>query len=150
MIITEDRIDDESCLTEEFEHADENEKIIADTSVWIEFLKNNPVIFPGMLALLEGNNVIGVEFIFGELLQGAKAVREKNIINSYWQCLPKTDESGVWLEAGDFSNKNMLLNKGVGLIDCAIIVLSIRNNFKIWTLDKKLKSVLTSNQIYEK
>ena len=28
--------------------------------------------FPRMQALLEDNNVIGVEFIFGELLQGAK------------------------------------------------------------------------------
>lgn len=150
MIITEDRITDESCMVEEFEHADENEKIIVDTSIWIEFLKNSPIIFPRMQALLEDNNVIGVEFIFGELLQGAKTIREKDIINLYWQCLPKADESSIWLEAGDFSSENMLLNKGVGLIDCAIIVLSIRNNFKVWTLDKKLKSVLASNQIYEK
>jgi len=92
MIITEDRITDESCMVEEFEHADENEKIIVDTSIWIEFLKNSPIIFPRMQALLEDNNVIGVEFIFGELLQGAKTIREKNIINLYWQCLPKADE----------------------------------------------------------
>jgi predicted nucleic acid-binding protein len=122
--------------------------IIADTSIWIEFLKNNPDIFNVMQKLLEQRLIIGVEFIFGELLQGVKSKRERDIIYNYWDCLPRLNESGTWLEAGDYSNQNRLYEKGIGLIDCAILVLAIKNNLKIWTLDKKLRSVIKDNLKY--
>ena len=46
--------------------------IILDTSVWIEFLKNNPEYFSKIEYLLENQQVLAVECIFGELLQGEK------------------------------------------------------------------------------
>jgi len=51
--------------------------IIPDTSVWIEFLKGNEPYFSQLKELLERNEVMGVECIFGELLQGAKNSRER-------------------------------------------------------------------------
>ena len=117
-------------------------KIIADTSIWIEFLKNNQDVFSLMQKLLEKNYIIVVECIFGELLQGVKTNRERDIIFGYWECLPKADESNVWIDSGNYSNKNKSLEKGVGLIDSVLIVLAIKNNLKIWTLDKKLKKIL--------
>jgi len=123
-------------------------KIIADTSIWIEFLKNNQDVFPLMQKLLEKNYIIAVECIFGELLQGVKTTRERDIIFGYWECLPKADESNVWIDAGNYSNKNKSLEKGVGLIDSALIVLAIKNNLKIWTLDKKLKKLLQPEIVY--
>ena len=43
--------------------------IVIDTSVWIEFLKQNPLYAPKITELLENREVLAVEFIFGELLQ---------------------------------------------------------------------------------
>lgn len=118
-------------------------KIIADTSIWIEFLKRNFGIFPVMSKLLENNYIIGVECIFGELLQGVKNRKERDIILAYWEYIPKVDENDIWIESGDYSNKNGLLNKGIGLIDSVLIVLSKKNDLMLWTLDKKLEKICT-------
>ena len=123
-------------------------KIIADTSIWIEFLKNSKDIFPLMQKLLEKNCIVAAECIFGELLQGVKTNRERDIILGYWEHLPKTDESDVWIDAGIYSNENKLLGKGIGLIDSALIILAVKNKLRLWTLDKKLKKILQPDIAY--
>jgi len=125
-----------------------DDKIIADTGVWIEFLKNNGSIFPLMKELLEKDYIIAVGCIFGELLQGAKTVREKDIILEYWKYLPKVDEYDIWVDAGIYSSENKLIEKGVGLIDSLLFVLTLKNKFRLWTLDKKLREILTHDMIY--
>ena len=115
--------------------------IIADTSIWIEFLKNNEPYFQKMKKLLENREIIGIECIFGELFQGVKNKREKEIIELYWMNVPKIDEYGLWIEAGIYSSKYKLIDKGIGLIDAFIIISSIKTNSLIWTLDKKLKKI---------
>lgn len=125
-----------------------NTKIIADTSIWIEFLKNNRSIFPLAQKLLEKNCIVAVECIFGELLQGVKTKRERGIILGYWEYLPKANEHNIWIDAGIYSNENKLLEKGIGLVDSALIVLAMKNKLKLWTLDKKLKKILQSGLVY--
>jgi rRNA-processing protein FCF1 len=124
-------------------------KIIVDTSIWIDFLKNNRKIFSLMQKLLEKNRVLAVECIFGELLQGVKSKREKDIVIGYWKYLPKADGNNIWIDAGIYSSENKLLEKGIGLIDSVLIVLAVKNKLKIWTLDKKLKKILPSNLIHQ-
>jgi predicted nucleic acid-binding protein len=123
-------------------------KIIADTGIWIEFLKKNDDIFAMIQELLEKNYILAVGCIFGELLQGVKTRREMDIIMEYWKCLPKIDENNIWVEAGVYSNENKLIEKGVGLIDSLLVVLAVRNRLKLWTLDKKLRNILTPDIIY--
>lgn len=117
--------------------------ILADTSLWIQFLRANQLFYIAFRQELERGNVIGVECVFGELLQGAKAQREIKIIQEYWGSLPKKDETGLWLEAGFFSSKERWFSKGVGLIDAFLICFAKKYQLKIWTLDKKLSSVLS-------
>ena len=124
-------------------------KIIVDTSIWVEFLKKNPKIFPSMQVLLEKNNAIALGCIFGELLQGVKSERERKIILSYWQYLPKIEDACLWIDAGIYSGKNKLISKGIGLIDSVIIRAAISNNLIVWTLDKKLQSVMTDELKYQ-
>jgi predicted nucleic acid-binding protein len=124
------------------------QKIIADTCIWIEFLKNNPVFFTPMQDLLEKNNIFAVECIFGELLQGAKSKREIELITAYWNILPKLNEENIWIEAGMYSGEKNFFEKGIGFIDSVLLVLSLKNNLKIWTIDKKLSSLLLPGQIY--
>ena len=120
--------------------------IVIDTSVWIEFLKQNPLYAPKITELLENREVLAVEFIFGELLQGVKNKREKRIITDYWKSLPKCSQENVWIEAGNYSSENKLFSKGIGLIDCAIIVSSRKHQAKIWSLDKKLNNILEEEE----
>lgn len=122
--------------------------ILADTSIWVEFLRYNEAIFSVMAKHLENQEILAMECIFAELLQGAKDQREISIIYDYWKNLPKVDESGILLQAGEFSGRNKLISKGIGLVDTAIIVLARKTASKVWTLDKKLLRCLEPEDIY--
>ena len=116
--------------------------IILDTSVWIEHLRNNKTYYPRISKLLETREILAVECVFGELLQGAKNKFEKEIIWGFWNHLPKENYKNCIIEAGEYSSKNKLLDHGVGLIDALIIIHGIKSSSKIWTLDNKLINVL--------
>jgi predicted nucleic acid-binding protein len=123
--------------------------ILADTSVWVEFLKARQPVFPAFRELIETGEVLGMECIFGELLQGARTKWEKDIIIGYWHYIPQKDESGIWIEAGRYSAENKLIDKGVGLIDSAIICFARKHRSKIWSLDKVIKGLLKEHEIFE-
>jgi len=122
--------------------------IIADTSIWIEFFKANEPYYTHLRSLLEKREVCVLSPIFGELLQGVKSKHEKRIIMQYWEYLPKYEDNDLMIKAGEYSFENKFISKGVGLIDASIIVTAIENNLKIWTLDDKLKRVITNELIY--
>jgi predicted nucleic acid-binding protein len=123
--------------------------IILDTSVWIEFLKGNNAYFSKISKLLENKDILAVEFIFGELLQGVKNKKENEIIKKYWTHLPKEKYGDITIEAGEYSSINKLLDKGVGLIDAVILMHGIKSSSKIWTLDKKFMKIITKEYVHE-
>ncbi len=122
--------------------------IILDTSVWIEFLKGKRSYFTAIKALLENRQILAIECVFGELLQGAKNKRERETIVLYWDNLPKVNDEELWIEAGKYSFAHRLISKGVGLIDCVIIVAARRENARIWSIDKKLNFLLKKEEKY--
>ena len=122
--------------------------IILDTSIWIEFFKRSPNYYEHTRVLLENEKVYALEFIFGELLVGSRNKKESEIILDYWNNLPKFDISNIWIKAGKLSSIDKLYSKGIGLIDCAIIVAAKKNKAKIWSLDKQLNNVLNSKNKY--
>jgi hypothetical protein len=122
--------------------------IIADTSVWIEFLKGNEPVFRRMQTLLENREITALEPVFGELLQGAKNKRERQVITDYWKNTPRIDESELWIVAGLYAGEKKLFVKGVGLIDAYIVIASLKTNAQVWTLDEKLNKVLQPESVY--
>jgi predicted nucleic acid-binding protein len=123
--------------------------IILDTSVWIEYLKKNQKYYHKISKLLEIREILAVDCIFGELLQGTKNNYEKGIIQNYWKHLPKKYHVDITIEAGIYSAENKLLNNGVGLIDAIILMHGIKNNSKIWTLDNKFLRILPEELKYK-
>jgi len=122
--------------------------IILDTSVWIEHLRNNQKFFPKVSKLLEDWEILAVDCVFGELLQGVKNNFEKEIILDFWKHLPKERHEDSIIEAGIYSSKNKLLDNGVGLIDALILMHSIKSNSKIWTLDIKFLKIIPEELKY--
>ena len=123
--------------------------IILDTTVWIEHLRNNQNFSSKTTKLLENREVLAVEFVFGELLQGAKNKYEKEIILNYWEHLPKIRLEGIIIDAGIYSRENRFIDKGVGLIDVAILITAIKTNSTIWTLDTKFLKIVPQELIYK-
>jgi len=122
--------------------------IILDTSIWIEHLKNNQLYFPKVKKLLESKEILAVECIFGELLQGIKNKSEKEIILNFWTYLPKENYENIIIQAGEYSAQNNLLDYGVGLIDAIILMHGIKSNSKIWTLDNKFLRIIPEELKY--
>ncbi len=123
--------------------------ILVDTSIWVEFLKGHQPYFDQMKQLLEERQVLAVEPVFGELLQGAKDDRERRILQGFWENLPKNKIQDAWVKAGELSSRKKWSDRGIGLIDVVLIISSRDSNAKIWSLDKKLNSVLHKNEIFE-
>ena len=123
--------------------------ILLDTSVWIEYLRTNQNFFQKISRWLENREILAVECIFGELLQGAKNNTEKEIILNFWKYLPKENYENIIIEAGVYSAENKLLDHGVGLIDSIILLHGIKSNSKIWTLDIKFLKILPDEIKYE-
>jgi predicted nucleic acid-binding protein len=123
--------------------------VIADTSVWIEYLKVKEPCRSGLAALLEDNELLAMEVIFAELLQGARDHKEAAIINEFWTLLPKQPEGGLLLKAGWESSKHKWMSKGVGLIDSAIVTMARTVQARVWTLDRKLQAILTREEIFQ-
>ena len=123
--------------------------IILDTSVWIEFLRKNEKYFDPISQMLTKMDVLAVEVVFGELLQGVKNRREEDIILEYWKHLPKIDnDTEIIISAGIYSHKNKLIDKGVGIIDSTIIMHGIKTGSKIWTLDTNFFKAIPSELLY--
>jgi predicted nucleic acid-binding protein len=122
--------------------------ILVDTSVWIEFFKHNELYFTNLRKLTEAQNVVAIEPVFGELLQGVKGRREKELIEQYWKFLPKLEIQEPWIKAGLLSSERKLFSHGVGLIDACILVAAMETNSTVWSLDKKLLNILPEDLVY--
>lgn len=123
--------------------------VLIDTNIWIEFLKNNPEFFEKVAQLLKDREVVTLEPIFSELFFGMKNEREEKLIEDYWKLLPKVPfEYGNFVEAAKYASRNKFYTQGIGLIDALIIKTAVDHDLSIWTLDKKMISILEEKNIY--
>jgi predicted nucleic acid-binding protein len=122
--------------------------IIVDTSIWIEFLKGNFKHSDLLISSIENREVLMLECITGELLQGVKSVKEREIILQYWKNLPQIPMESLWVKAGLLSSKEKLISKGIGLIDAVLIIGSTETNSKLWTLDKRILGFIKPECIF--
>lgn len=122
--------------------------ILVDSSVWIEFFRAREPVFSQLLRLLEDREALAMECVFAELLQGAKGRRERLTIHEMWESLPHFRQANVLLKAGEVSGTHKWKDRGIGLIDAWIITAARTAKARIWSLDKKLMSVLEEGEIY--
>ncbi|WP_114748125.1 PIN domain-containing protein [Pleomorphovibrio marinus] len=124
--------------------------IVPDTSIWIEFLKQNDPVTSRFLPLLKAGKIAVIEPIFAELLYGVRKPNDKELVLSYWQILPKLDfENGSMLRASEFANNQNFHSLGVGLMDAAIMQPVINSGYQLWTLDKKVLGVLDTTNRFD-
>jgi predicted nucleic acid-binding protein len=123
--------------------------IVVDTSVWIEYFRqrgNIPAVVEERLITRE---LCAPSFVFGELLQGARDKRERDILLRVWESLPRLREDGVWIQAGEFAGRTRTFAKGVGLIDVAVLHIARLHQATLWTLDEKLRKLILPNERFD-
>lgn len=117
-------------------------KIIVDTSVWIEYLKNKPHVAESLDQQLLGGNIFTVGPVVAELLQGARTEKDYRLLKNSIDGLSFV-ETGVedWINAGSISFK--LRRKGViiPITDCLIAAVAIRQNASVMTYDRHFENI---------
>lgn len=114
------------------------QKIIIDTSIWIDYFKNKSSIYSGKVdSLLLTDSVYINGIVLAEILQGIKGENEKNVVSSLFEAIHYLEISMKdWKLAGEISGK--LRTKGITLplTDVSIAANAINNNAAVFTLDK--------------
>jgi hypothetical protein len=125
------------------------EKILIDTSVWIEYLRNRSSSLGNKLdEILSRKEVYVPKIVVAELIQGAKSEREVSIIKDFLEAFNIIDqEENTWFKAGELSFDLKKKDKIVNLTDCYIAVIAQEHRCQIFTLDEHFKNIQKSLNI---
>jgi predicted nucleic acid-binding protein len=106
--------------------------ILADTSVWVDYLRRGG---QDLAELLLAGEVVTHSFVIGELACGGLRDREDFLaMLSALPALPKVDER----EALDFIEFHRLMGKGLGWVDVHLLASCLLGGTRLWTRDRKL------------
>jgi predicted nucleic acid-binding protein len=128
-----------------------NKKILVDTSIWIEYFKNNKEYVPVIEKNLNLENILITGPVISELLHGVKGSKEYQMLSSsisavpYIECIYED-----WIETGKVLYR--LREKGVSipLTDVLIATIAIREEALVLTHDKHFKYIsnITELKLY--
>jgi predicted nucleic acid-binding protein len=113
-----------------------NERIIADTCIWIDYFRGTNPISKALLGLIQEGEILITGPVVYELLQGAKTKKDADVIKEATRALPKLAVThDTWLLAGDLFFD--LRRKGVTLppSDVLLSAVAIENNCSLFTVD---------------
>jgi hypothetical protein len=119
------------------------ERILVDTSVWIDYFRNQSADFVDFVAEIVKHHEICVpRIVLAELMQGAKSEKELAVIADFIEAFTIIDQTDqTWVNAGMFSNEIRKKGKNINLTDCYIAVLTQENNCAVFTLDRHFKDI---------
>ena len=113
------------------------DKVLVDTSAWIEFFRKKEPWYSAISGLIDDKRICCSGIILAELMQGAKAEKELEVLRDFRHVFEFLEESvDLWQAAGELSNTLQRKGKSVGLSDCYLAASAKAHKVKILTLDK--------------
>lgn len=117
-------------------------KILADTSVWIEFFKAGSKTGDTLAELLGRNNACTCGIVLFELMQGIKSEAEKSAILSMLSELQYFEmTAALWQKAAGLSHALKKKGLTLPLTDIFIASIAIAHNLSIFTLDRHFEQI---------
>jgi len=112
--------------------------VLVDTSVWIRFLAGTKPYASQLDRLLSQDEVLGHDFVYGELLIGDNGGRAK-LLAGYKVMLHAASVADA--EVVEFVRRRRLNGRGIGWIDAHLLASAIVAHSRLWTADRSLASV---------
>jgi len=114
--------------------------VIADTSAWIEYFKDGiPSVVKTLDYCLE-HDLVGIgDLVYCEVIQGIKADKERELVASLFQSLPRFDMVGFKIAEKSAYNFRLLRSKGITVrktMDVLIGTFCAENNFELLHYDR--------------
>lgn len=110
--------------------------ILADTSVWIDHLRESD---RALVALLDTGGVLAHPFVIGELALGN--LRQRGMVLSALSDLPCTSVA-TDAEVLHFIDRHRLCGRGIGYVDAHLLAaVQLTAGARLWTNDKRLRGV---------
>jgi len=119
------------------------EKILIDTSIWIDYFQNkSSLISEKVDKILSENEVFVPKIVIAELIQGAKSEKEISIIEDFLDAFHIVDQKeDTWLKAGRLSYDLKKKGKTINLFDCYITAIAQEHECMIFTLNRHFKEI---------
>jgi tRNA(fMet)-specific endonuclease VapC len=120
-----------------------DDKILIDTSAWIEFFrKKNLGIHTLVAKLLKEKRAVGSGMIALELIRGGKTSKELNVLNDLFEVIEMVyPDSPSYFLAGKMGYALARKGQSVSVVDLLIAQQAIENNLTLLTLDQHFKII---------
>jgi predicted nucleic acid-binding protein len=112
--------------------------ILIDTPVWIRFLANRTPYAAELDQLLAGEEVLGHELVYGELLIGDSGGRRKFL--TLYERIPQA-RTLPHPEVVEFIRDRRLYGRGIGWIDAHLLSSALVERSYLWTADARLSAI---------
>jgi predicted nucleic acid-binding protein len=112
--------------------------VLVDTSIWIRFLAGTEPYASGLDRLLSGDEVLGHDFVYGELSVGDRGGRVK-LLASYK--VMRQAASVAHAEVVEFVRSRKINGRGIGWIDAHLLASAVVAPSTFWTADRPLAAV---------
>ena len=109
-----------------------------DTSIWIRFLAGAEPYASKLDRLLSDEQVLGHDFVYGELLIGDRGARPK-LLTEYK--VMRQAALVAHSEVVEFVRHHKITGRGIGWIDAHLLASAIVASSKLWTADRPLAAV---------
>jgi predicted nucleic acid-binding protein len=120
------------------------DRVLIDTSVWIDYLQGTASEELQQLvdSLLGTKEIVVPKIVLAELIQGARSEKDIAVIREFLEAFTVVSEGDrTWMDAGKLSYDLKKKGKTVNLADCYISIMAKENHASILSLDKHFRDV---------
>jgi len=112
--------------------------VLVDTSVWLRFLAGRQPFVRDVDTLLEREDVLGHEMVYGELLIGDRRSRSHLLANL--EIIPSAP-TVPHPEVVSFVRARRLQGRGIGWVDAHLLASTLVAGALLWTADTRLAEI---------
>ncbi len=117
--------------------------VLVDTSVWIEFLdRNNPFVQGDLETLLRQGEVATAGLVLAELRRGCRSTPQvRGLLQAMEPLVYLEADRNSWLRAGELAAECSARGFQIGIADCLLAALAMRESAAIFTLDRDFERI---------
>lgn len=118
-------------------------KILVDSSIWIEFLRNSEGGGPELAAAIRMGHAVICPVVWVEIWSGIKGKREQAIFDQVTELCPSLEmDHQTWQTAGSLGHAAKQAGLNCPLADILIVACAKRHGTKLMHRDKHLDALL--------